>query len=38
MMATAGELAARSLDATKAWTTPIGQAVAGVASTVASKV
>jgi len=38
MMATAGELAARSLDATKAWTTPISQAVAGVASTVASKV
>jgi hypothetical protein len=38
MMATAGELAARSLDATKAWTAPISQAVSSVASTVASKV
>ncbi len=28
MLATAGELAARSLDAAKAWTTPFGQVVA----------
>jgi hypothetical protein len=38
MMATAGELAARSLDAAKAWTTPIGQAVANAAGNVAPKV
>jgi hypothetical protein len=37
MLATAGELAARSLDAAKAWTTPIGQAVPGVANSVAPK-
>jgi hypothetical protein len=37
MLATAGEMAARSLDATKAWTTPIGQAVASAASSVAPK-
>ncbi len=30
MLATTGEMAARSLDATKAWTTPIGQTVANV--------
>src|SRR5689334_12406321 len=30
MMATAGELTARTLDATKAWTTPFGQVVANV--------
>ena len=38
MMATAGELAARSLDATKAWTTPITQAVANVANAAAPKI
>jgi hypothetical protein len=38
MLTTAGELAARSLDATKAWTAPIGQAVAAAAaSTVTPK-
>jgi hypothetical protein len=30
MLATAGELTARTLDATKAWTTPFGQVVANV--------
>ena len=34
MLASAGELAARSLDATKAWTTPIGQAVASAVGNV----
>jgi len=38
MMATAGELAARSLDAAKAWTTPIGQAVANAANVTSPKV
>ena len=37
MMATAGELAARSLDATKAWTVPMGQAVPGVGNVAAAK-
>jgi hypothetical protein len=37
MLASAGELAARSLDATKAWTAPIGQAVASAVSSVAPK-
>jgi uncharacterized protein (DUF2147 family) len=37
MLATAGELTARTLDATKAWTTPIGQAVASVANAAAPK-
>ena len=38
MFATAGELAARSLDAAKAWTTPIGQAVANAANVTPPKV
>jgi hypothetical protein len=38
MLATAGELTARTLDATKAWTTPIGQAVASVANAATPKV
>ncbi len=37
MMATAGELAARSLDATKAWTVPMSQAVSGVSHVAAPK-
>ena len=37
MLASAGELAARSLDAAKAWSTPIGQAVASATGNVAPK-
>jgi hypothetical protein len=37
MFATAGELAARSMDATKAWTTPMAQAVANAANVNAPK-
>ncbi|HEX9100921.1 MAG TPA: hypothetical protein VF997_01890 [Polyangia bacterium] len=37
MLATAGELAARSLDAAKSWTTPMGQVMASVANVAAPK-
>lgn len=37
MLATAGELAARSLDATKTWATPFGQAVTNATNATTPK-
>ncbi len=37
MLATVGELTARSLDATKTWTTPFGQVVASVTNAATPK-